>query len=405
MKIGIFGCTADPFTEAHTAIVSKLLVDHIVDKVVIAPTIVDWHRKGKVPWLDDEQKIDIIHTRLENDIGLKTLPPLKVGYWNIWDKDFKTREICKATPALEEKYVKGHRFIDTLIDIIRSYEWNFVGDKNGNEYFVVIGSDSYWDMKQWSMWEDIVKLAKLVVVKGRDGIALPSTVDGYPPCIEMEIDSKYATTSATKERETWKEKGFEAYKQHIISTATTVEQSNGKPLLHTPIFDVVKGTKTKTGLEPVLVKAPDWVTLIVEKDGKLLVEKQYRYGSASTVEEFPCGMVEEGEDPLDAAVRELEEETGYKVLDKSQVVKLGSVNPNPAFMTNTMHYFYVDLSKAKFKKTSQKLDAHEQLQFFFKDADAFCKRAMKAASLGKHNVPAMLVGAIAMLGYSRMEDC
>ena len=41
-------------------------------------------------------------------------------------------------------------------------------------------------------------------------------------------------------------------------------------------------------------------------------------------------MVEKGEDSLDAAVRELEEETGFKIVDKSKIVKLGQENPNPA---------------------------------------------------------------------------
>ena len=62
MKIGIFGGTFDPFTEAHAAIVAKLLGatgnrfdKPLVDKVVVAPTIVEYHREGKIPWLADEQ--------------------------------------------------------------------------------------------------------------------------------------------------------------------------------------------------------------------------------------------------------------------------------------------------------------------------------------------------------------
>ena len=59
-RIGIFGCTADPFTLAHREIVKQALAQRVVDAVVIVPTIVDWHRAGKSAWLDSEQKISVI---------------------------------------------------------------------------------------------------------------------------------------------------------------------------------------------------------------------------------------------------------------------------------------------------------------------------------------------------------
>ena len=404
MRVGIFGCTADPFTEAHAAIVGEALAQDLVDRVIIAPTIVDWHREGKTSWLNDGQKCELINIMLENDPRIKALPLLRIGYWEIWDKDFKLREICKTSHMLEEKYVKGHRFIDTLVEIIKSKEWNFVGDKKDNEYYVILGTDSFLNFKSWGMWQEIPKLAKLIVVKGRDNANIPPSTSELP-YIGLSIASKYANVSASKIRKKWMSKGFEAYKKWVVSNfeKDKPHEENDK-LLHTPIFDVVKGKKAKTGLEPILVNAPDWVTFIVEKDGKFLVEKQYRYGSGSTVEEFPCGMVEKDEDPLDAAIRELEEETGYRVINKEDVVKLGEVNPNPAFMTNTMHYFYISLDESKFEKTKQKLDEHEKLKFYFKSADNFCEQALDAASTGKHKVPAMLVTALALFGFKKAKE-
>ena len=58
----------------------------------------------------------------------------------------------------------------------------------------------------------------------------------------------------------------------------------------TPIFDVIRGPETDNGLKPVKIKAPDWVSIMVEREGKLLIEKQFRYGANDCVEEFPCGM-------------------------------------------------------------------------------------------------------------------
>ena len=44
-------------------------------------------------------------------------------------------------------------------------------------------------------------------------------------------------------------------------------------LLHTPLFDVIKGQKAKDGLEPVLVDAPDWVCIVVKRGNELLAKK------------------------------------------------------------------------------------------------------------------------------------
>ncbi|MEO3692362.1 NUDIX hydrolase [Roseateles paludis] len=47
-------------------------------------------------------------------------------------------------------------------------------------------------------------------------------------------------------------------------------------------------------------------------DGRLLMERQYRYPMGRVMLEFPAGKLDAGEPPFDCAVRELEEETGYR---------------------------------------------------------------------------------------------
>ena len=46
-------------------------------------------------------------------------------------------------------------------------------------------------------------------------------------------------------------------------------------------------------------------------DGRLVVERQYRYPLARVMLEFPAGKIDAGESPAACAVRELAEETGY----------------------------------------------------------------------------------------------
>ena len=163
-------------------------------------------------------------------------------------------------------------------------------------------------------------------------------------------------------------------------------------LLHTPIFDVVKRKKTKTGLEPILIDAPDWVMIIVRKNESFLVEKQFRYGCNNEILEFPCGIVEKNEKPFDAALRELQEETGIKIIDSHKVEQLGVVNPNPAFMMNRIHLFYVNLDEVAYAQVGQKLDTHEKLTYKFMDDFSFKQYVIDHAYDGVQ--PAMLMSAL-----------
>ena len=61
-----------------------------------------------------------------------------------------------------------------------------------------------------------------------------------------------------------------------------------------------------------VLEYPDWVNVIaITKDGQFVMERQYRHGLSVEGMELPCGTMEDGETPLQAAQRELLEETGY----------------------------------------------------------------------------------------------
>lgn len=60
------------------------------------------------------------------------------------------------------------------------------------------------------------------------------------------------------------------------------------------------------------IRHPGAVVIIpVLDDGKILLERQYRYPNDRVFIELPAGKIDPGEDPLACAIRELEEETGY----------------------------------------------------------------------------------------------
>ena len=72
------------------------------------------------------------------------------------------------------------------------------------------------------------------------------------------------------------------------------------------------------------------------EDGRLVMERQWRYAMNRSFLEFPAGKLHTGEDPLIAIQRELIEETGYRA---QQWARLGVMHPVIAYSTEAIHLF------------------------------------------------------------------
>lgn len=106
-----------------------------------------------------------------------------------------------------------------------------------------------------------------------------------------------------------------------------------------------------------VLEYPEWVNVIaITTDGKFVMERQYRYAADSTNYEIPCGVMEQGETPLEAAMRELKEETGY---GGGQWRELMCISANPTSMTNMTHCF---VATGVEKVSDQHLDDTEELE-------------------------------------------
>lgn len=79
------------------------------------------------------------------------------------------------------------------------------------------------------------------------------------------------------------------------------------------------------------------VAILFKVDDKFIFEKQYRYAMNEEIIEMPAGKLEEGEIPLEAAKRELLEETGYRPLE---MIHLGDSYPTPGYSTEVIHLYY-----------------------------------------------------------------
>jgi len=140
------------------------------------------------------------------------------------------------------------------------------------------------------------------------------------------------------------------------------KQNSEKELLKTRIFDVVSINETSpdgSSGDYLALDCPDWVLVIPdindEKGDDFILVRQWRHALGDLTLEFPAGMAEPGEDPLETAARELREETG---VEPEKVILLGSCNPNPALFRNKVHFCLATGCKAT---RGQQLDDDEYI--------------------------------------------
>lgn len=90
-------------------------------------------------------------------------------------------------------------------------------------------------------------------------------------------------------------------------------------------------------------------------DGRLLMERQYRYPMGRVMLEFPAGKLDAGEDPLACGQRELIEETGYSAAEWAYA---GVLHNAIAYSDEGIHIFFA----RGLTGGQQKLDAGEFLE-------------------------------------------
>ena len=111
--------------------------------------------------------------------------------------------------------------------------------------------------------------------------------------------------------------------------------------------------------EYYVLEYPDWVNVIaITKDGHFVTERQYRHALGRTSFELPCGVMENGEEPLEAIKRELLEETGY---GGGEWRHLMYISANSSTMNNITHCFWATGVE---KISEPHLDDTEELEVY-----------------------------------------
>jgi ADP-ribose pyrophosphatase len=110
------------------------------------------------------------------------------------------------------------------------------------------------------------------------------------------------------------------------------------------VFDlkVERRISPRTGkhISTVVLESSDWVNVVaLTSDERVVLIRQYRFGTEEIGLEIPGGLVDPGETPLEAARRELREETGYEA---ERWTSLGTIAPNPAIHRNRLYTFLAE---------------------------------------------------------------
>ena len=119
-----------------------------------------------------------------------------------------------------------------------------------------------------------------------------------------------------------------------LSSRTVYE---GKILnLHVDTVELPNG---KTALREVADHPGGVAIVAIDDNDCVLMVKQYRYVFSRLVEEIPAGKLEHGEDPDEAALRELREETGA---EPRRFLPLGELIPSPGAYGEVLHLYLAE---------------------------------------------------------------
>lgn len=121
--------------------------------------------------------------------------------------------------------------------------------------------------------------------------------------------------------------------------------------------DKVRLSNGKIIPDYTVVKKKEYVMVVAtDTKNRLIIEKEYKHGSRQVHLTLPAGLIDEGENPVQAAKRELEEETGYT---KGKFKLIAAIYEDPA---KIMSRIYVVRATGLSVRNYQKLEDTEDIE-------------------------------------------
>jgi ADP-ribose pyrophosphatase len=172
---------------------------------------------------------------------------------------------------------------------------------------------------------------------------------------------------------------------HLIETKVSSEPVFDGKLLHVR-RDTVRLPDGSLATREHIVHPGAVLVVPVLPDGRLVVERQYRYPLDRVFIEFPAGKLDPGEDELSTARRELAEETGYEA---TTWTPLGTIHTLISY-TNEKIAFYV---AEGLRDVGAKLDQGEFLEVVTMEADEMLAALDRGEITDAKTVAALLLYA------------
>jgi len=142
-----------------------------------------------------------------------------------------------------------------------------------------------------------------------------------------------------------------------------------------------------------VVEHPGAVAILpVISRGRILLINQYRYPVGKWILEVPAGTIKAGESPDECALRELEEETGYKA---GILKKMLTIYPSPGYSTESIHIYVA----SELEKSTQKLEEDEELTIIEMDIDEAIEELKKRDEVDGKTLLALLYYKYLYQGY------
>jgi len=133
--------------------------------------------------------------------------------------------------------------------------------------------------------------------------------------------------------------------------------------------DTVRLPNGKTSIREVVDHPGGVAVVALDDDDNVLLVRQYRYVFSRALDEIPAGKLESGEDPREAALRELREETGAV---PGEFIEMGSLYASPGCYGEVLHLYLA----RKLTMGEQSLDENEFLDVLRVPFDEMVRRVM-----------------------------